>query len=187
MKADRAFRSDISLALIHLTGTRGDVKAIDALISILSERRIRASGNAGYVKGGNPAACFTEMPLSAIHPLVQRSKASKHPYDFYGIVMHKSNGFSQGARPVIYLPDNEAAWIPEQEQWRHVRFEYGAVDFSHEREWRSRGDFVLKGDFGFYVVVESPKCEVQIRASVPADALKPVIGFIHMSTLGDFL
>ena len=187
MQADRAFRSDISLALIHLTGSRGTLRPIDALTSILSERVIRASGYSGFIKGGGQAACFTEMPLSAIPLLVQKSQHSKHPYGLYGIAMHKSNAFSQGARPVIYLPDSEASWIPHDERWRHVRFEYGEVDFCHEREWRSRGDFLLSGSFGFYVIVESAGCETRIRSAVPAEALKPALGFIHMTTLRDFL
>jgi hypothetical protein len=187
VKADRQNRSDISLALLHLTGPRGKLSSLESLISILVEGRIRGSGNDGFVKGPIPAACFTEMPLSAITLLAERSKASKHPYESYGIAMHKSHAFSKGARPVIYLPDRESEWIPETEKWRHVRFEYGAVDFSHEREWRCPGEFVLDGTFGFYVVVATPQCEKTVRDNVPEKQLRPVIGFLHMTPLADFL
>ena len=137
MKGTRAHRSDISLALIHLTGTRGGVSARDALISILREQIIRASNYHGFVKAGASATCFTEMPLTAVSKLVEQSKSTKHPYESYGLAIHKSNAFAQGARPVIYLPDEESSWLPKEEKWRHVRFEYGNIDFTHEREWRS--------------------------------------------------
>ncbi|MGH8551098.1 MAG: hypothetical protein ACRERU_21340 [Methylococcales bacterium] len=187
MQIDRALRSDMSLALIHLTGPRSGLQPIDSLISLLQERRIRATGKSGFIKGDLQAVCFTEMPLSAIPLLVKKSSTSKHPYGFYGIALHKTNGFSQGARPVIYLPVSETSWIPQEEKWRHVRFEIGTVDFCHEREWRSCGDFLLNGDFGFYVIVESSACEARIRESVSSNALTPVLGFIHMTTLIDFL
>jgi hypothetical protein len=56
---------------------------------------------------------------------------------------------------VIYLPDAEAGWIPAEEKWRHVRYEHGQVDFTHEREWRVQGDLDLKTVRGLYVVVWS--------------------------------
>jgi hypothetical protein len=65
-------------------------------------------------------------------------------YRFYGIALSKRAVFEAGGRPVIYLPDGEADWIPAEEKWRHVRFEHGEVDFTHEREWRVPGDLDLK-------------------------------------------
>jgi hypothetical protein len=44
---------------------------------------------------------------------------------------------------VIYLPDSEAEWIPEDEKWRQLRYEYGSDDWTHEREWRLPGDLDL--------------------------------------------
>jgi len=34
-------------------------------------------------------------------------------------------------------------WIPEEQKWRHVRFELGKIDWTHEREWRVPGDLDL--------------------------------------------
>lgn len=186
MKLGPSNRSDISLALIHLTGYRNGRLAIDLLMNLLSEQRIRASGNEGYIKGMQSAVCFTEMPLSSVHRLVESSRCSGHPYSCYGVALHKSHAFSRGARPVIYLPDDEAAWIPPEQKWRHVRFEHGEVDFTHEREWRSPGDFLLTG-IGFYVIVGSRDCENRIRSYVPSVSLDNILGFIHMETICDFL
>ena len=185
MKVGRSSRHDFSLALLHLTGARNGSSALDALISILREGHIRASGNAGYVKGSQAATCFTEMPLSSVPRLVDHSAVSGHPYEPYGLAIHKQSAFERGARPVIYLPDSEAGWIPPSEQWRHVRFEYGTVDFSHEREWRAPGQFSLYG-VPFYVLVRTPSCERTVRASL-ASAPDGLLGFVHMQYLGDFL
>lgn len=176
----------MSLALIHLTGQRGDRTPIDSLISILSEQRIRASGNDGYIKGSIPAVCFTEMPLTSVPLLVEASATSAHRYACYGIALHKSHAFSRGARPVLYLPDSEAGWVPEEHRWRHVRFEQGEVDFTHEREWRCPGDFSFVG-IGIYVIVDSIECEHIIRAAVPADPQQVILGFLHIRTLRDFI
>lgn len=180
------YRNDLSLALIHLTGYRGNLSAIDALKSILAAGRICGSGNSGFVKGSKTAVCFTEMPLSAIQQHVERSKPTKHPYECCGIALSKNQAWARGARPVIYLPDNEAAWIPDEQKWRHVRFELGEVDFSHEREWRSEGNFDLN-DIGFYVIVPSRDGEAFIRKELSDIAQRHVIGFLHMDILGSFL
>jgi len=126
------------------------------------------------------------MPLSAVPRIVEASRLSKHPYAGYGIALHKSHAFSAGARPVIYLPDAEAGWIPSEHQWRHVRFEHGKVDFTHEREWRAPMGLSLTG-FGFYVIVGDRSCENGIRHEVPPERLQAVLGFIHLTTLVDFL
>ena len=56
----------------------------------------------------------------------------------------------------MYLPDSEGNWIPPEEKWRHVRYEHGKVDFTHEREWRASGDLDLKNlSSGIYVIVWS--------------------------------
>lgn len=186
MKGTRSNRSDISLAVIHLTGNRGNVSALDALISILGEQLIRASSASGFIKGGHSATCFTEMPLTAVSMLVEHSKFTNHPYEGYGVAIHKRHAFNQGARPVIYLPDSEASWLPDEQRWRQVRFEYGDIDFTHEREWRSPGDFVLDQSFGYYVIVQTLECETKIVSSL---GCRPngVLGFVHIQTLKDFI
>lgn len=186
MKGVRSHRTDISLAVIHLTGNRGNVSALDALISILREQCVRASGHQGFVKGGGVATCFTEMPLAAVPKLIEHSRLTNHPYESYGVAIHKSHAFSQGARPVIYLPDAEADWLPNNEKWRHVRFEYGDVDFTHEREWRCPRDFMLDNSFGYYVIAKTLDCEEQIISSL-GNRPQGILGFVHMETLKDFL
>jgi hypothetical protein len=179
-------RPDTSNALIHLTGNRREITALDAIISILQEGQIRGSGNDGYIKGNQRAACFTEMPLSSIYQFVLNSKNYRHSYELFGIVLHKQCAWERGLRPVIYLPDDEAYWIPDNQRWRHVRFEYDNFDFSHEREWRIRGDFSLDG-IGFYVIVPDFESEQLIRQNLHDIASSHILGFLHMNVLNDLI
>jgi hypothetical protein len=162
------------------------VPAFEVLKEILASGLIRASGNEGYVKGNQRAACLTEVPLSAVHEFAAPPKEQKARFRFYGICLSKAAAFAMGARPVIYLPDDEAAWIPPEHKWRHVRFEHGAVDFTHEREWRALGDLALSKAPGLYVLVWSAteareilegKCPVQklIRGVLPMEHLTQVL------------
>ncbi|MFZ2751977.1 MAG: hypothetical protein WAZ48_00880 [Lysobacteraceae bacterium] len=179
-------RPDITRALIHLTGDRPGRSARDALVSIMSEGLIRGSGNSGYIKGKNRAACFTEMPLSAIRYFIQHRRLTNHPYQAFGIAVSKLSAWQRGARPVVYLPDDEAQWIPEEERWRHVQLDYGKVDFTHEREWRVKGDFSLD-QIGFYVVVPNKEEENLVAATFSSKAKNHVLGFLHLDYLSDFL
>jgi hypothetical protein len=176
-------RHDLSQALIHLTGKRGAVSASTALISILKDGEIRGSNTEGFIKGNKSATCFTEMPLSCIESFVSDSKESKHPYDYFGIALSKQQAWARGARPVIYLPDHEANWIPADQKWRHVRYELNEVDFSHEREWRAQGSFSIDG-IGFYVIVPNIDAENIIRAGLHETAINHIIGFLHMEIPG---
>ena len=74
----------------------------------------------------------------------------------------QTSGLQLRRRPVIYLPDAEGNWIPQEEKWRHVRFEAGQVDFTHEREWRVPVKLDL-GKFVFYVIVWTAAEAKEIR------------------------
>lgn len=136
-------RKDVSDTLIHLTGDRGDTRARDALYSILEELNIHGSGKEGFVKGERTAACFTEAPFSEVQNIIKQRRNTSRPYGPYGVMVRKLDAWEQGARPVLYLPDEEGTWIPREELWRHVRFEYPNIDFTHEREWRCPEGFNL--------------------------------------------
>jgi hypothetical protein len=180
-------RPDITHALIHLIGDRrstGGLSADEALYSILRGGVIKGSGEEGFIKGPNRAVCLTEMPLSSVKYFVQNTY-HKHNYKYFGIALSKVKGWKAGARPVIYLPDDEANWIPDDERWRHMKFNFGDVDFTHEREWRMKGDLKLQG-FGFYVIVPNREYEKRVLEINPK-CVKSIIGFLHMDYLNDLL
>lgn len=183
----KSVRRDITNSLIHLTGNResqGGMTEEAALCSIIREKVIRASSSTGFIRGGHRATCFTEMPLSSLKLFVDEQSGDKR-FSYYGIAMARVSGWSGGARPVIYLPENEADWIPSSESWRHVTLNHGVVDWTHEREWRCRGDLIL-GEFGVYAIVPDQPAEQRIRDSV-GDSVNWILGFLHLEHIDDIL
>ena len=182
------FRPDFTNSLIHLTREQsiwksdGHVKysGFEILKQILSVGIIK--GGFGFIKGPNKAVCFSEIPLSSLK-LFAKPEPEESRYRFYGICVSKKAAFEYGVRPVIYLPDDEGDWIHSEEKWRHVRFEYGAVDFTFEREWRKKGNFDLRNVPGFYVINWNPK-EVKELKKIVHDKIKTKVrGYLPMEHL----
>ena len=194
-------RSDFSHGLVHLTRERieyeNNISFLDppvqkkayspfeVLKEILTSGVIRGSGNEGFIKGNQRAVCFSEIPLSAIHQFALPPKEEKARYRFYGISLSKKAVFKAGGRPVIYLPDDEADWIPSEQKWRHVRFELGEVDFTHEREWRVLDDFNLDRVPGLYVIVWSATeaREIQALKTRISEKIRGVLPMEHLTRL----
>lgn len=67
-------------------------------------------------------------------------------YEAFGIRVSKVDAFNKGARPVVYgLTQEMKELLPAEEHWRIVNMDLrdpnNIVDWSHEREWRVRGDY----------------------------------------------
>jgi hypothetical protein len=177
-------RPDFSHGLVHLTKERGGVKVFNVLKEILSSGVLRASGHEGFIKGKRKAVCLSEIPLSAVHYFASRpEKEDDVRYRFYGIALSKKAVFDAGGRPVIYLPDAEADWIPDDQKWRHVRFEHPAIDWTHEREWRVVGDLDLSKFPGVYVLVWSATeaKEIQKMESPIKSKIRGVLAMEHLT------
>lgn len=188
-KLSDIYRPDFTNSLMHLSRERttltdgGDAEersAFDNLKSILKEGIIK--GGFGYIKGPNKAVCFSEIPLSSLRNFA-KPEPEETRYRFYGICISKKTAFETGARPVIYLPDDEGDWIPVNEKWRHVRFEYGSVDFTFEREWRKKDDFDLRKTPGFYVICWNPKETGALKKIINNDIKNKVRGYLPMQHL----
>lgn len=182
-------RGDIANSLVHLTKEKGELSAIDVLFKILKSGVIKGSGNNGFVKGSNTATCFTETPLSALKHFASEEgdEDSDARYRYYGIAISKSTGFDNGARPVIYLPDKEAKWIPKEQKWRQVRYEHGSVDWTHEREWRAKGDFDLTSTKGIYIICWHSNEVDTIKESMCDGVAEKARGFLPMLHLNQML
>jgi hypothetical protein len=131
-------RPDLTPYLIHLTKNIDASSALDNLVSILETGRI--NGTTRYVKGPRRAACFMDVPFTALKYIC--SKQNEYRYQPYGVIVRKTFAYERGARPVLYLSKKETATleISSDDQWRVVRFEgshlEGWVGWLHEREWR---------------------------------------------------
>ena len=195
-------RADFNHALVHLTRERIEysdssnsffdppkivrtVQPFEVLKEILTAGVVRGSGNEGFVKGSQKAVCLSEIPLSAVPYFASRPEEVNARYRFYGIALSKKGIFAAGGRPVIYLPDNEAQWIPADQKWRHVRYEIGAVDFTHEREWRVPENLDLAVVPGIYVLVWSPTEAKEIYAmqSPVSKLIRGVLPMEHVTQM----
>lgn len=135
-------RSDISDKLIHFTCGASWDDGYARLCSIVEQGRL--NGGNGHIRGGFTCVCFTEAPLPALQQGLVNSKDFSR-YVPFGLVFDKPWVFARGGRPVIYQADSEFEALPEAIRWRHVRYEPGAdppIDFTWEREWRLRADFL---------------------------------------------
>jgi len=159
-------REDMTEWLIHFTRGQSELSACEVLLKILAEGLLRpgwaprTTSGSGLtnrtVFGPTPAVCFSEQPVYALLKYTQvRPMAAP-----FGVFVHKSDAFADGALPVIYgidgtreLEDGQSGYVMDQrtldprelsidEQYRYVAFalyRFGGqppIDWTHEREWR---------------------------------------------------
>jgi hypothetical protein len=147
-------RPDLTPYLLHLTkgkmieGKRRS--AYDNLVSILQQGKIVASQRRGFIKGGQSATCFMDVPFASMKYVLtpENRDPNKPRYEPYGICLLKRTAYGKGSRPVLYLSDQEIIdlKIPQSELWRVVKFEVqdeNWISWLHEREWRCKGDMKL--------------------------------------------
>ena len=147
-------RPDLTPYLLHLT--KGKViagkrrSAYDNLVSILQQGKIIASQKRGFIKGGQSATCFMDVPFASMKYVLtpENRDPNKPRYEPYGVCLLKMTAYEKGSRPVLYLSDQEIEdlEIPQRELWRVVKFEVqdeNWISWLHEREWRCKGDMVL--------------------------------------------
>jgi hypothetical protein len=148
-------RSDLSSYVFHMTKPSGELSSIDVLLKILKERNLIGSNSNGFIGGRNKAVCFQDVPAYGLSQNVfheQKNRASlgdKIRYKAIGVAFPKKYIYFKGGRPVIYERKEVArGLLPENEWWRIVDFDLGnpdnIVDWTHEREWRVKGDMTFK-------------------------------------------
>ena len=130
--------------LAHFTRASGKTSALDNLVWILNDAMIR--GSTRMMAGGYRGVCLFDAPPHELgHLLTPRNRRRYEPF---GVAVDKRYAFTQGARPVIYMPASEAASIlDEDERWRVVSIDLNRnppVDWTFEREWRVLGDLALR-------------------------------------------
>ena len=154
--------NDAFAALLDAPKPKRYVAPFDVLCNILSDGAI--AGGLGFVKGHRRVACFSEIPLSSIAHFASRPDEKLSRYRYYGIAVSKAAAYAQGGRPVIYLPDSESGWVPEDQRWRLVRFEpQNRIDYTFEREWRVPDVFNLRATDRIYVLVWSAEEALKVR------------------------
>lgn len=198
-----AERTDISSCVVHLTREQmlneKKVTSLAVLFKILSEKKIIGSSTAtGFIIGAKQAVCFQESPLPAIAQNVyfeqkyrETNEAAKVRYRANGLAFSKPRVYRAGGRPAIYEDTAIAkAFLPKEEWWRIVKLDLAKsdayVDWSHEREWRSPGDFEFELKHATVLLVNRHQyrkfvemCEKQNRL----DILREVRGIVVLDSL----
>jgi hypothetical protein len=153
-------RVDISPDLVHFTSGENQEDAFRGLQKIIAERTLIAGRQ--YIKGNYACVCFSEAPLAILAGgLVNEEYYSR--YSPFGIMVAKRWLFAQGGRPVIYESDQEYNDLPETDRWRYVLYElredegFFRVDFTWEREWRIRCDYLRFDEASAHIVVPNHK------------------------------
>lgn len=160
-----AHRSDIGMGLVHLTKANEKLSAFEVLMKILKDQKLMASGNhivkgqqRGFICGNQPVVCFQDVPLHSLSEniLLEQQIRADDPnspvrYTAFGLRLDKRYVYQKGGRPVIYEKTDVAKkFLPEGEHWRIVKLDLEndkyIVDWTHEREWRVKGDFEFELD-----------------------------------------
>lgn len=147
-----SFKLPSAPMLAHFTRASGKTSALDNLLWILEDKVVR--GSTRMLLGGQHGVCLFDAPPHELgHLLTPRNRRRYEPF---GIAVDKRYAFSMGARPVIYMPSEEAAGIlDDDEMWRVVSIDMTRnppIDWTFEREWRVLGDLPLKPQFSVALV-----------------------------------
>ena len=180
-------RSDISSYVTHFTRSTKDMNTLSVLMKILNERRLIGSGKTGFIKGNFSAVCFQDAPVSGlvqnlIHEQYHREElGGKIRYYPCGLMFRKPYVFKKGGRPVIYETKEIADLLYTEESWRVVTFnlndESNIIDWTHEREWRVKGDFEFELN-ELYVVLPQEKAYKEFITNVDKEILDNILGII---------
>ena len=91
------------------------------------------------------AACFYEVPPQNWDELIATNPNRRDPY---GMIVYKTSFWILGGRPAIYTDDSSAPDWPERHRYRLITTDLlrqpQPIDWTHEREWRIRGE-LLRG------------------------------------------
>lgn len=106
-------RTDLSTFLVHLSRTSNQVTARERLLTILSERRLRAGEPFGMgtalvqthpeIASSQRVVCFTETPLEHAWMQCRQIEGRQLQFEPYGVAVTRTWGRLKGANPVMYI------------------------------------------------------------------------------------
>ena len=165
---------------------------------ILTDKKlIGSTTSSGFIIGKNSATCFQDAPLPSVcqntwfeKKLRDKDKDLKVRYYPCGFMFDKSYAYCKGARPVIYDKTSEAKkYIDKDNWWRIVNFDLSnhekIIDWTHEREWRVKGDFKFEISKVTLLFASSKSYKefIELCDATGNDVYKKVAGIVNMQTL----
>ncbi len=147
-------RDDLSQGLVHFTKPDLSIglgtPAFDVLRNIIVSGRVWPS-KIEPITRNDPAgaACFYEVPPQNWEELIATNPNARQPY---GMIVDKTSFWLLGGRPAIYTEDSGSQDWPERHRYRLITTNLirlpRPIDWTHEREWRIRGELVLGPPWG---------------------------------------
>ena len=186
-------RTDMSMYLTHLTKGTDKMNALEVLLKILNEKKLKSTCDTGFINGEKPVVCFQDIPFSSIaqnvkHEQIERvNLGGKIRYEALGIAFDKSMIFKLGGRPVIYEKTIFAKGILSfNEHWRIVNLDYSDdeayIDWTHEREWRILNDFNFELNDVFVLLPNTQVYKAFIK-KCDTEIVQEIAGIIVLNTL----
>lgn len=191
-------RSDITTTLTHLTRDRvyedGNIlSSVEVLLKILKERRIIGSTGKGFIHGQYSAVCFQDAPAygvgqNILHEETYRKElGGKIRYSANGLIFLKRYVYKKGGRPVFYEKLETAKHIlPLEEWWRIVSHDLddreNIIDWTHEREWRVKGDFEFELPQA-YVLLRNSKEYKEFVDKADEEIIKNIAGITAITPI----
>lgn len=191
-------RSDITTTLTHLTRAHENedgctLSSIDVLLKILNERKIMGSTRKAFIHGEYSAVCFQDAPTYGIGQNILHEKeyrkelGGKIRYSANGLIFLKRYVYKKGGRPVFYEKLEIAKRIlPKDEWWRIVSLDLdekdNIVDWTHEREWRVKGDFEFELP-QVYILLRNSKEYKEFIDKAEKEIIKNIAGITSITPI----
>jgi len=159
-------RFDLTQILWHLTKPqytdKGKMSSLQIIKNILNCRTIK--GSPSGVASGIKVVSFMDIPLFFLPQVIKARNENDcnilPSLDKYGIGVLKKEVYLRGGRPVVYMSGTECNKVLDKDElWRYVKFDItddeNIIDWTHEREWRIKGDFNLDDLDNVFVLVKN--------------------------------
>ena len=113
--------------------------AVDTLIRIVIEKKIRATGT--WTRGSTPVVSFTEAEPELFGSIQKwRRGLMRHTFEPYGIAFSKKALLDKGLKKVIYGSDADFKTVPRDSKAFFQLSSSSCNDWTTEKEWRVLGD-----------------------------------------------
>lgn len=186
-------RKDMSMYLTHLTKGADIMNALEVLLKILNEKKLKSTCDTGFINGIKPVVCFQDIPFSSIAENVKHEQVNikglgnKIRYLAVGLAFDKTMIFKKGGRPVFYEKSEYAKSIlPADEYWRIVDLNFSNkkayIDWTHEREWRILNDFDFELKDTFVLLPNSQVYKAFIKRC-DNEIIQEIAGIVVLNTL----
>ena len=129
-------------SLIFQTGNK-DRRQVASLRRILATNRIVATNE--LTRDARPVVCFSDISFAELlQRRVFRSHMGRWDFEPFGVAIRKDWLKGIGCRQVIYGNNSRWANLSDSDRPFFQMNDEGAIDWSHEKEWRVVGDVDLR-------------------------------------------